>query len=558
MSRKIPEALPGLLRRTADRFPSHGIGHIRPGQPLRFQTYPQLLEHATALLAGFQKKGISRGDKVILSLENSGEIIPVLWACFLGGIIPALLQPPVSFTDHNPAAEKAGKVFRLLGDPWVILSHRHFGSWMKSGISSGHLIDISGVELDAGPPTQFDIDSGDLALIQFSSGSTGDPKGVMLTHDNIRWNIEDIVRGIRLLPDDISVNWLPLYHDMGLIGFHITPLQVGVTQYFTEPADFVKNPALWLDALSELKCTITACPNFGQILLNRYLVRKAQGKWDFSSIRVLFNGAEPISVPAMQEFSRLLEPYGFQPQAMFPAYGMAEATLAVTFGPLGSGAHAVPFQREALLGANLAIPAGPSEPHPVWLVDLGQPLSLNEIRVVDERQHPVEENHVGHIQVKGRNVTGGYFNNPGETALALSGGWLRTGDMGFIHKGNLFVTGRMKDIIFVNGINLYAHDLEQMALQIEGLSPGKIVISGCFSEQEGKDQVIVFLVTAGNDPGMDLCRKIRRHFQTTLGLFIDTFVLIRSTDIPRTSSGKIQRHKLVNRFLMGEFRIVRL
>ena len=223
-----------------------------------------------------QARGLKKGDKVILSLEKSEEIIPVLWGCFIGGIIPALLQPPVTFTSYNPAAEKTEKVFRLLGDSCIILSHEHAGNWQSSQIPAEVLIDVAGLPGEIENAIRADVLPDDLALIQFSSGSTGDPKGVMLSHRNIIINVTDIIRGIALEPDDISVNWMPLYHDMGLIGFHITPVFVGVNQYFIDPVDFVKNPAIWLETMSRLKCSISACPNFGQLLVTRTLAERGR------------------------------------------------------------------------------------------------------------------------------------------------------------------------------------------------------------------------------------------------------------------------------------------
>jgi acyl-CoA synthetase (AMP-forming)/AMP-acid ligase II len=553
VKKQSPETLPELLINAARDYPEQGVGFIRHDRTVGFMTYPVLLSRAREILSGIQQLGIGRGETVILSLDTAEEIVPVLWACFLGGVVPALLQPPVSFSEYNPAAEKAGKVLEVLDNPKVILSHTHFGAWRSSGIPETKLIDISMIPAPDRIHCIPDADPGDKVLIQFSSGSTGDPKGIILTHRNILVNVADIIQGIELKNSDISVNWMPLYHDMGLFGFQITPVFVGMTHYLINPVDFVKNPFLWLDFLSEKKCTITASPNFGQMLVNRYFARKASKKWDISSIRVLFNGAEPISVPVMEEFLECLKPFGLRPEAMFPAYGMAEATLAVTFGPLMRGAEVVSFLREPLLKQGHAVPAGSSGPGTMDLVNLGKPIGNTELRITDENGQAVGNETIGEIRVKGDNVSAGYLNNPEETGRSFRREWLCTGDLGFIRNGNLFVTGRIKDIIFINGTNYYAHDLENTIIRMEGIPEGRIVMAGCFDENDGKDRVIVFLVGSDTPSLRETFVRIKEFFRKKTGLTVETFVPVRSADIPRTSSGKIQRYKLVERFLSGTF-----
>ena len=231
MKKQPPETLPELLVNTARDYPGKGIGFIRHDRSVKFVTYPRLLSQALDILLGLQHMGIRRGETAILSLDSAEEIVPVLWACFLGGIIPALLQPPVSFSEYNPAAEKAGKVFKVLGSPRVILSHTHFGTWRSGKIPVKQLIDVSEIRIAGEKPEIPEHSPDDPVLIQFSSGSTGDPKGIMLSHRNILVNVSDIIKGIKLTNGDISVNWMPLYHDMGLFGFQITPVYVGMTHY---------------------------------------------------------------------------------------------------------------------------------------------------------------------------------------------------------------------------------------------------------------------------------------------------------------------------------------
>lgn len=546
-----PQSLPDLLDHAAGHYSGHGFSFITPHHPAAFFSFEEMRSRALVILNALQNRGLSQGDRVILSLDTAEEIIPALWACLFGGIIPALLQPPLTFTETNPAAEKASRVWQILGGPAVILSHAHAGSWTRSEIPAERLLDIATLSGNPDEARLFKTSDDDVAFIQFSSGSTGTPKGVMLTHRNLLTNTAAIIRGISLDSTDVSVNWMPLYHDMGLIGFHITPVYAGVTQYFINPVDFVKNPYLWIDALSHHHCTITACPNFGQALVNRHLSRKPAHHWDLSAIRILFNGAEPISVPIMQSFLKGLEPYGLSPKAMFPAYGLAEATLAVTFPEQGTGARIIPFNRRKLIENGQAEVGEPEEA--MELVDLGSPVDHCAVRVVNHDGIEVPEGMVGDIHVKGSNISPGYYADQKATKAAFDGDWLRTGDLGFIFKGKLFITGRTKDIIFSNGMNYYAHDVELVAQQVEGIGNGKVVVAGSFDESEGRDRLLVFLVGTEQEETFTVCRKLKLHLSSRIGLNPDLFILIRSSDIPRTSSGKIQRYKLAERFLRGEF-----
>ena len=556
MTRSVPAILPEILLRSVEEFPLHGVGFINPAGEIQFLNYPDLKEKAYRLLAGFQSLNIRKGEIVILSLDRSIEIIPVLWACFSGGIIPALIQPPVSFSEYNPAAEKAEKVFRILDSPKIIFSQHHSDIW-KSGLIPHHkLIDISSV-----PPARMDpeipvIFPGDLALIQFSSGSTGDPKGVMLTHRNILCNIEDITKGIKIVPEDRSVNWMPLYHDMGLVGFHITPVYNGCSHFLIEPSDFIKNPFRWLDTISREKITITACPNFGQVLVNRYLSKRKLSSWDLSSLRVLFNGAEPISVSTMNDFINGLEPFGFHPEAMLPAYGMAETTLAAAFPKQFEIPVVVAFDRTELLKNKRAVESGEKGFNVIKLVNLGRPLEHVEVRILDEQDVILPENVIGNVQIRGENVSPGYINYPAQPDHYTRDGWLRTGDLGFIYRCDLFITGRTRDIIFIGGTNYFSHDLETIALQVEDVCFGKVVIGGYFDEKEGRDKLIAFVVGSDNQATRETFCKIRNHFLNIIGLTIDTFIPVRSSDIPYTSSGKIQRYKMIGKFLRGEFPVI--
>jgi surfactin family lipopeptide synthetase A len=545
--------LPDLLKDAAHDHPGNGVGFIRPDGGVHFHPYPSMLDEALSLLAGMQSAGIGNGDRIILASGKNEEIVPALWACFLGGVVPALLQPPLSFTEYNPAAEKISRVFRRLDKPFVIISQDHLPYWEKTGISENHLLPFHSLLHPAKNAKPVKSKPGDLAFIQFSSGSTGEPKGIMLTHSNILHNVKAIIHGIQLNVADIGVNWMPLYHDMGMIGFVLTPTKTKMTQYLIDTQDFIKNPLLWLDVLDKYRGTITACPNFGQELMKRALHRNPERKWDLSTVRILFNGAEPISARIMQHFLGRLEPFGFRPEAMLPAYGMAEATLAVTFTVHDRNPRVLSFHREDLLKKGIAAIVPDKSAQPYHLVNLGKPIKFCDIRITGEEGKSLSEDIIGHIQVRGPNLTGGYYNDQENTLSLFEGEWLNTGDLGFIHDGDLFVTGRRKDIIFINGINYYAADLEEFASSIDDIQTGKIVISGYFDQARGMDRILVFMVGTYNETTHQQYLRLKHDFQHRLGLKLDTFVPLRSAEVPRTSSGKLQRFRLVERFIQGDF-----
>jgi len=260
----------------------------------------------------------------------------------------------------------------------------------------------------------------------------------------------------------------------------------------------------------------------------------------------------------MKEFINNLSEFNFHAEAMFPAYGLAEATLAVTFAPLEEEAEVIRFKRISLLRDGFAEVADQEDDNVVELVNLGHPLLHCRVKITDDSGADVGERVVGSVKVSGENVSVGYYRNREVTEQTFQDGWLHTGDLGFLLSGDLFIMGRLKDVIFVNGINFYAHDLETVTHSIDGITPGKIVIAGYFDEKEGRDKLLVFLVGSDNEVTRDMFLKIRNHLKNTLGLHPDIFMPIKSNNIPRTTSGKIQRYKMVNRFLQGEFKVVRL
>jgi acyl-CoA synthetase (AMP-forming)/AMP-acid ligase II len=555
------KTLADLLLTAAENSPYKGIGFAQSDSSIKFVNYRDLLSQAKAMVPGLRARGLAQGDKVLIVMTRNEEIVPIIWSCFLGGLIPTILQPPVSFTEFNQPAQKIENVFRILQNPKVILSADLLHGFHSEVIPTGNLIDAEDLKRSTSEDlnNQYQetfpgkAEGTDIAFIQFSSGSTGDPKGIVLTHRNILTNLAAISVGLDIYDVDVMTNWMPLYHDMGLFGFHLVPVFAQSNHYLIDPVDFVKKPGIWLDVMDKVRSTITGCPNFGQALLLRYLKNREEKNWDLASLKAIVNGAEPISHRIMSEFLERLSVYGLRKESMMPAYGMAEATLAITFSELLKEPEITAFKRTKLQKEGIAEIENVNISEMLELVSVGKPLNDIEIRVIDEDGKLLEDNIDGHIQIRGAGITSGYYNNPAETRNSFDNGWLKTGDKGFFYNGHLYITGRVKDIIFVRGQNLYAHDLENLAGKYSDISYGKVIIGGVFDAKKGQDQIILFLVGSANQATCDTFLGLRNFFRDTYGISIDVFVPVRSNQVPKTSSGKIQRYKLISDFQNGEF-----
>ncbi len=546
-----------VIIEAAEKHGELTIGFVDNQGAIKEVSYKELLQNAKKILSGFKEKGIEKGDYLIIASDSNRNTINFFWAAALGGIIPTILQPPVSFNSHNPAAEKLISVYDLLEKPYVILPSS-FKENKYEHLNAERII-YDDIAFEANPEAKpITSQPADTVYIQFSSGSTGNPKGVMLSHENIITNIDAISEGLKFDHTDVTANWMPLYHDMGFIGYHLTPVYVTHSQIHIETIDFIKNPFIWLQAMSERKVNITGCPNFGLALVNRHMLRKDPGDIDLSNLRGLLNGAEPISADIMGLFINNFKKYKFRENAMMPVYGMAEATLAITFNPIGTKPIVTTFKRECLVKNNAArIYNGPME-ETQRIVSVGKPLSNIEISIQSRKGDLLRDGMVGEICVKGKSVFKGYFRDKDKPKSIENDQWFRTGDQGFILMGDLYITGRYKDIIFINGSNYYANDLESTAIRECDLVYGKFIIGGYHDEKKGHDSIIAFMVGSDNPATRSKCEEVGNYFLNNLGIPISNFVLVRSNQIPKTSSGKIKRYKIINEYLKGELNEITL
>jgi acyl-CoA synthetase (AMP-forming)/AMP-acid ligase II len=542
--------LPDLLHRAANSPHDLFIGYVEEDGSIIKQSYKELLNEAKLIASGLANLGLKQGDHVIIATRYNRETIELLWGCFLLGIVPTILQPPMTFSGYNPSVVKLLNVYNQLGEPHIFMD----SVINDSGIlAEGKIMHREALVCTGEYPEPL-LKPEDLAFVQFSSGSTGDPKGIMLSHMNLVVNMDAIRIGLDAYYPHKIGNWMPLFHDMGLVGYHLTPIFCNINQYHLETTDFIMKPGLWLDLMGRQKIAISGGTNFALALVLRYLKRsKPVFDWDFSTMKALLNGAEPISVQIMQDFVDALVPFGFRPEAMMPVYGMAEATLAITFTPLMEPSVITAFDSSLLDRENQARNTDPVNSESRVLSGVGTALNDVEIRIVDEDDNCVNEGVAGHIQLRGGSITKGYYNKPGSTRDAFCGEWLRTGDIGFFYEGNLYISGRKKDILFKNGRNYFANDLESMACKLEEISYGKVCFGANSDRKTGYDKVIAFLAGVPDQKAEETFQRLRALLRSNLGITVDELVLIKSNEIPKTSSGKLQRYKLMQRYVAGEF-----
>lgn len=542
----------------AARDSGRAITYLRSGDDHRRVTYAELYVRATGLLGVLQARGLSPQQELIIHLANNEAIVDAFWACQLGRIVPV----PVATGTTPSHLHKTLKVFLHIKTACLLTTtvqlERLRTSADQQGLTDEFTTSLARVILldqvtDTAESQAISMPaSGDLALVQFSSGSTGNPKGVCLTQANILANIRASTRRAQFRSGDKFLSWMPLTHDMGMIGFHLLPLVNQLDQVIMPTELFVRRPSLWLEAAAEHKATVLSSPNFGyQHVLSRL---RLPDNLDLSHIRLIFNGAEPISAATARKFMQACQPHNLPERAMYPVYGLAEASLAVCFPEPGAAMESLWINAKAIAVGKPVDLASPDTEGAVELVCLGSPLDDTQMTVSDDSGHPVGEGVVGHLLIRGPNVTNQYYQNPQATEELISdAGWVRTGDLGFLKNGKLFVTGRHKDLIIANGQNLFAHDLEDLLVRtIPEIQVGKIAVCAAPFSPAGGDQLLAFVVHR-KDASTFLA--VSRSVASTLTEYagLDKPIVVPIHRLPKTTSGKVQRQALAHSFGNGEF-----
>jgi acyl-CoA synthetase (AMP-forming)/AMP-acid ligase II/aryl carrier-like protein len=522
-------------------------------------SYSDLYTRAFGILYHLQALGAQRGDKLIIFLNNNEQFLDGFWAAICGGIVPVPLA--VGISDEHRL--KLLRVARKLGKPFLYTDAKTLErlAALANQVGESALFEelkaraflVESVTDISKPGKLHRPTPDDLAFIQFSSGSTSEPKGVMLSHGNLIANCDGAAAVDNYNRQDVSLSWMPLTHDMGLIGFFLMQFANHVHINLMPTDLFVRRPLLWLQVASKKRVTITCSPNFGYRHFLKVLGERRLENVDLSSIRSIYNGAEPISVALCNEFMAALRYTGLKHQAMYPVYGMAEASLAVAFPAPGTDYRWIRVNRHKL-GIGTAIELNPPDSRDVLeLMSVGRPVPSIQVRIADDGRGDLADGRVGHILISGRSVTRGYFGDPEATALAIdAAGWLDTGDLGVVHEGNLYIAGRSKEIIFINGLNYYPYDLENIAQRAPGLDLNKVVVAGVAKPGAQGEELMVFVLHRSDmQEFLPTAAAVARLINEHTGLEVAQVVPVKR--IPKTTSGKVQRHLLVQAQIDGEF-----
>jgi len=512
----------------------------------------RLHDDARAMAAGLQARGVGPGAHVTLLGPTTRRMVTAVEATWLAGATVVALPLPMRLgTIEEFVAQTRRRI--LQADSSLVVIDAALAEFLDPQPGDPPIARLDELARDARAYDRPADDPDAMAIVQYTSGSTADPKGVALPHRCVTANLDAIVAAARIDPEtDRAVSWLPLYHDMGLIGCLATPLTVGIDLVLAAPQDFLAGPARWMEWLSEFGGTMTAGPNFAYALAARALRRL--GGLDLSRWRLALNGAEPIDPGAVDAFCAAGARHGLDPRAAFCVFGMAEATLAVTFPEPFSGMAVDTVDRRVLETDQYAAPVVASAAGPDGtrrLAMLGRPLAGLEVRICDPvTGERMRDREVGELEVRGTSVTPGYFRHDAANRETFRDGWLRTGDLGYLVAGELVVCGRIKDVIIVGGRNVFPEDVERAAAAVAGVRAGNVIAFGT-EGRRGREALVVVAETKAGDAGT-LQAEVASRVTAAVGVPPEEVVLVRPGTLPKTSSGKLQRALCRTRYLGAE------
>jgi fatty-acyl-CoA synthase len=506
--------------------------------------WAELHEEARGMAAGLQALGVGPGAHVGILGATTRPLVTAIQATWLCGATTIVLPLPMrlgsieEFVQQTRVRVTNAHASLLLVDP-------DFAPFIEPAPGDPPMVLLDEVPAPGSSRYERPVDDADaLAILQYTSGSTSDPKGVMLPHRTVLANVDAIAEAARLDPeDDVLVSWLPLYHDMGLIGLLTTPMATGTDLVLAAPQDFLAAPARWMEWLAHFGGTATAGPNFSYALAARALRRSST--LDLSRWRLGLNGAEPVDPDAVEAFVAAGAPHALDAGSVFPAFGMAEATLAVTFPEPGTGLRTDAVDRRVLETDRYAAPSSAVDARRLAL--LGRAVPGLEIRIVDSTGAPLGDREAGELQVRGTSVTPGYYERPDVTASSFDGDWLRTGDLAYLVGAELVVCGRLKDVIIVGGRNVFPEDIERAVASVEGVRPGNVIAFGV-DGRKGREELVVVAEHKGDDHGLTR-RLVGERVLDAVGIPASDVVLVQPGSLPKTSSGKLQRSLCRDRYL---------
>ncbi len=547
-------------------------------------TFADLYSAAQRCSTELSRRGVPAGGRVALMLPTSRAFFVSYAGILLAGAIPVPIYPPFRADRIEEYASRQAGILNN-AEVCLLLTFRRaeaVANLLRPRVKSLTAVVDAEKLIEAAdkapPPSPGALPlhlsgnrvrkSGDLALLQYTSGSTGNPKGVTLTHANLLANMRAIGEAVRLGPDDVGISWLPLYHDMGLIGAWLTLLQYGVPLVVMSPLSFLTRPERWLQAFHKHRGTIAAAPNFAYELCVRKIADKDIKGIDLSSWRAALNGAEPVNPETLDRFAKRFESYGFRREAQLPVYGLAEASLAVTVPPLNRGPLVDRVDREVFTTQGRAVPATENQEAAISFVSSGAPVPRHQVCIVDGQGHEIPDRTEGFLWFRGPSATCGYFRNPSATEALLPQGpaknpgefaWVNSGDRAYRADGEIYVTGRVKDIIIKGGRNIYPHEVEELATRAEGVRKGCIVAFGLADEASGTEKLVVVAETRECSQARlaAIASAVTELVSQGLGLPPDRVELLPPGSIPKTSSGKLRREETRQLYLAGTLSVSR-
>jgi acyl carrier protein len=536
------------LRRQVEAAPERVHIHLLEEASGQDISYHQLWMIATEVAAGLRASGLRRNDTVAIMLPTCADFYYAFFGVMLAGGTAVPIYPPARPDKIEEYVRRQIAILRNAEVRFLISFERVRAVSKIMRVSLPRLIDATTVDAlrqAAGRDAKISLEPAEIAFIQYTSGSTGDPKGVVLAHSNILANIQGIGWAVQVRPTDTGVSWLPLYHDMGLIGSWLFCLFYAVPFTALSPLAFLSRPERWLWALHDSRGTLCPAPNFAYELCARKIPDSALEGLDLSNWRIAINAGEAVLPETLERFAERFRPYGFRPESYVPCYGLAESTVALAFPPINRPPRIDAIRRDRFEQEGRAVPAEPGDPNALRFVANGRPLPGHEIRLVDDENRELGERIRGRVFFRGPSMTSGYYRNPEATHSILSeDGWMDSGDLAYWADGELYVTGRLKDCIIKSGRNIVPQEVEAAVAEVAGVRRGCVAAFGSADSATGTERLIVVAETRAQD-AQELERieaEMINRVDAVLGIPPDHVVLVRPQTILKTSSGKIRRN----------------